>query len=179
MKIEERKTVIKMMVTYNTDFAMQDESKIYDIKKEFMKNFTVDVTKKPEYVLQLLENAYDEKNATDVEHSLEIVNMFDLVSKEYSILLMKLLESDWHTAHENIVCILQKLKLPETIDCLYSTALKRLDYLEYDNFFALAVKCIWALGEINNQKAKEKLELLAKSSNKIIKENALMQLERM
>ena len=42
----------------------------------------------------------------------------------------------------------------------------------------IAAKCIWALGEIRTVEAKEKLKLLTQSNNKIIKENALMQLER-
>jgi len=177
MKIDEKNAIINLMVAYNTNFSMQNEAKIYDIKKEFLINFTVDVTKKPKYVLQLLKTAYYEKNASDVEYCLALMDLFNLVSNDYSLIFIKLLAVDWHTSHENIVNNLQKLKLPETIDCLYSTALKPLDYLEYDESFSLAVKCIWALGEINNQKAKEKLELLTKSSNKVIKNNALIQLE--
>ena len=174
----ERVAVKEMAVAYNTNFAMQDEDKTRKIKEKFMMDFTVDVTVNPYYVVQLLENAYSEKNADDVEYSLSIGFMFNLFSKFYSDILCKLIEEDWHFSHENIASIFQELKLPETVDCLYKTVLKQFKYLEYDEFFALAVKCIWALGEIRTAEAKEKLKLLTQSNNKIIKENALMQLER-
>ncbi|MCL2152984.1 MAG: adaptin domain-containing protein [Oscillospiraceae bacterium] len=179
MTINERKAVRDMMVAYNTDFAMQDEAKVNRIKKKFLMEFTVDVTAKPDYVLELLEVAYNEKNAEDVEWSMNIAGMFDLFSKDYLEILLKLLGEDWHYKHEDIVSVFQQFKIPESVDILYETALKRFNYLEYDEFFALAVKCIWALGEIGTEKAKEKLKLLAQSDNEIIKDNALRQLERM
>jgi hypothetical protein len=74
--------------------------------------------------------------------------------------------------------LFQKLKSPQTIECLYKTALTQFDYLEFDEAFALAVKCIWALGDINTIEARQKLELLTQSENKIIKENAIQQLNR-
>ena len=182
MNEKERAAVDEMVLAYNTDFAMQDEAKVRKIKRKFLKDFTVDVTKNPQYALQLLETAYNEKNADDVELSMDIIGMFDLFSKEYPkeyiCLLLKLLEADWHHEHENIVWIFQQeLKISEAVNPLYETALKQFEYLEYDEFFALAVKCIWALGAIKTKEAIEKLELLARSDNKIIKKNALNQLK--
>lgn len=181
MNEKERAAVDEMVLAYNTDFAMQDEAKVRKIKRKFINDFTVDVTKNPQYALQLLETAYDEKNAGDVELAMDIIGMFDLLKrypKEYPSLLLKLLEADWHYEHENIVWIFQQeLKIPEAVNLLYETALKQFKYLEYDEFFALSVKCIWALGAIKTKEAIEKLELLAQSDNEIIKENALNQLE--
>jgi len=179
MNTKERKTVEKMLVAFNTNFAMQDEVKVRKIKEKFLKNFTVDVTKNPQYVIQLLETAFSEKNAGDVDESLAIGFMFELFSESFSDILRKLIEADWHFTHEDIASIFQELKLPETVECLYKAALKQFEYLEYDEFFALAVKCIWALGAIKTDAAKEKLKLLARSDNEIISRNALAQLERM
>ena len=167
-----------MIKDYNTDFAMQDEAKICKIKQKFINDFTVDVTQKPQYVLQLLETAYNEKNAGDVEWSLGIVGIFNLLSKDYSKILLKLLEADWHYKHEDLVNAVRQLKIPEAVNCLYGTALKRFQYLEYDDFFSLAVKCIWALGAIKTVEAKDKLKLLSQSSNEIIRDNAIKQLEK-
>jgi hypothetical protein len=179
MTEKERAAVLEMIIAYNTDFAMQDKDKICKIKNKFINDFSVDVTEKPHYVLQLLEKAYRKKNAEDVENILFLANIFNLISKEYAQILMKLLKTDWHCKHEDIVLIFKQLKMPEAVDCLYETSLKLFKYLEYDDFFALPVKCIWALGATNTAKSKEKLKLLAQSSNEIIKENAMKQLERM
>lgn len=178
MTNRERKTISKMLIAFNTDFAMQDTEKISLIKSRFLNSFTVDVTKNPEYLLSLLTTAYKERNAEDVEWSIAAALMFDLVTEEYSDILKKLLEADWHFKHEDIFSIFQTLKLPETVEILYSTALRRFNYLNYDEFYALAVKCLWALGEINSDEAKEKLHLLAQSENEIVRKNAIEQLER-
>ena len=178
MTENERETVLKMAVAYNTDFAMQDENKVKRIKEKFINDFTVDVTKEPEYVLQLLETAYLEQKASDVECSLIIGGMFSLISVEYTDIMLKLLKEDWHFCHEDIASYFQRFKIPEAVDLLYETSLRQFEYLEYDDFFALAVKCIWALGDINTKESIDKLKLLAQSNNEIIKKNALNQLER-
>ena len=174
----ERTAIIEMVMAYNTGFTMQNKAKVEEIKEKFLNDFTVDVTKEPEYIIRLLEIAYLEKKADDVEYSLIIGFSFNLFTKEYTDILLKLLEADWHYKHEDIAWIFQRLKIPEAVNLLYVTALKQFKYLEEDEFFALAVKCIWALGDINTKESKEKLEILAQSSNETIKKNALNQLER-
>jgi len=175
MTIKERDAV-KQLMTQALFF--QDAAKVSQIKKDFIRDFPVDVRKKPQYIIQLLEIAYCEKNADDVEYALIIAGSFDLITTEYQYILLKLLEADWHFKHENIAEIFQKLKIPDTVEYLYKTALTQFEYLEFDEFFALAVKCIWALGDIRTDEAIKKLKLLAQSDNEIIKENALNQLQR-
>ena len=177
MTEKERDAVREMVDSYNTDFAMQDELKVRSIKKRFLVQFGTDVRKNPQYLIQLLEAAYREENALDVELALATASMFKLFSKDYSNILLKLIETDWHFVHESIASIFQKLKLPETVDSLHKTALSRFEYLDYDDCFALAVKCIWALGDINTDESFEKLRLLAQSDNEIIRSNAVMQLQ--
>ena len=178
MTEEERLATIGLFTEYNTDFAMQDEVRVRDIKSKFIIGFGTDVTKNPRYVLQLLDTAFNEKNAEDVENALIIASMFNLISKDYTNILLKLMESDWHFIHEDIASIFQELKLPNTVDCLFNAALSRFEYLEYDDSYALAVKCIWALGQIGTEESTEKLILLAQSQNEVIRENALNQLKR-
>ena len=179
MTDKERSTVMEMIVAINTDFAVQDEVKVKTIRDTFIRDFTVDVTREPEYVLKLLEAAYLEKNSGDVEFSITIAGSFNLISKDYVSILMKLIETDWHYMHEDIASIFQTLKSSNTVDCLYRTALRRFKYLDYDDAYALAVKCIWALGDINTIASKTKLELLAQSDNQVIKDNAIYQLNRL
>ncbi len=92
--------------------------------------------------------------------------------KESIDTLCKLILEDWHTQHENMAWQMQKLRDPRSVDCLYQTALAHFAYLEYDEAHALAVKCLWALSEINTTEAREKLRLLTQSENKIVRENA-------
>lgn len=58
----------------------------------------------------------------------------------------------------------------------YKTALTKFDYLDFDEAYALAVKCIWALGDINSEDSRRKLELLTEFQNEIIRDNAIKQL---
>lgn len=147
-------------------------------KTEFLRDFTVDVTQNPSYVLMLLEEAYNRKIASEVEYSLFIGFSFNLFSEDYVGIICKLLESHWHFQHENIAMILQKLKSPASIDYLYKAALTQLDYLDFDEAYALAVKCIWALGDINTEDSRKKLKVITESENEIIRDNAVKQLER-
>ena len=63
------------------------------------------------------------------------------------------------------------------VDSLYKAILIKFEYLNYTD--ALAIKCIWALGDINTLESKEKLELLSKSKDKVIRKNAIQQLKQL
>jgi len=62
-------------------------------------------------------------------------------------------------------------------EALYLTALKKYDYLDYDEDFALARKCTWALADIGTSEAKLKLEELQKCDNQLISNFALKRLQ--
>lgn len=144
----------------------------------FMKDFTVDISKNPRYICGLLETTLVEQEANDVEYLLTAIFHFKLFIEDYVDILCKLADETWHFQHENIASIFQKIKSPKTVECLYKTTLTQFDYLEFDNSFALAVKCIWALGDINTVESRKKLELLTQSENEIISKNAIYQLKR-
>ena len=97
----------------------------------------------------------------------------------YSDVLNKLIVSTWHEQHENIAMLLQKNRDEFSVNYLYEEINLKLAYLEWDDNYAFGVKCIWALGEIGTKEAKEKLKILAESKNKIIKDNAINQLNRL
>jgi hypothetical protein len=147
-------------------------------KEDFLSKFTVDVTINPNYVLELLEVAFKEKNAYDIEYAMLIAFTFNLFTKDFVNILCRLLEEKWHFQHEDITRILQSLKAPEAIEYLYRTALSKFEYLDHNDSSALAVKCIWALGDINTTDSRKKLELLAQVKNEIIRSNAIEQLNR-
>ena len=88
------------------------------------------------------------------------------------------MEAQWHYKHEDIAQRLQHLKSPDAIECLYRTALTKFDYLDWDNSYSLARKCMWALGDINTDESKKKIELLAESEDEEIRAYAFEQLNR-
>lgn len=120
-------------------------------------------------IIKLLERAFVERNADDVEYTLFVGAVFDLLTEKSVSILCKLLVSDSHSRHEDIARNLQKLKSPESIESLYAAALLKLDYLDFDENFALARKCTWALSAINTSESRKKLELLAQCDNEIIR----------
>lgn len=96
---------------------------------------------------------------------------------EYVAQLNGLLSLDWHYQHENIALILQGLKSPMSVNVLFATATKRFEYLSYDDSFALARKCTWALADIGTAKAKDKLISLSLNSNEYIAQYAKKRLD--
>lgn len=125
-----------------------------------------------------LQKAYSLKSGDKVEYILYLVFAFDAVNVRFVKLLNDLIICDWHKQHENIAMLLQKLKSPESVPVLFEVAQKDFPYLNYDESYALAVKCIWALGDIGNSVALEKLEVLSHSPNQIIANNAIKQIAR-
>lgn len=79
----------------------------------------------------------------------------------------KLLQYEWHSAHDSIVSSLQYFSNPNTIDILYQTALNEdVDIMDYR---PIARRCTWALADIGSQEAKDKLLLLSKCDNEEIR----------
>lgn len=174
MTYEERTMVKKLMKIVSNS---KNEFYVNSLKEEFLTFFTVDVTKKPYYVRYLLESAYNSKNDEDVEYALFIVFAFNLFSDAFLEILCNLIIVDWHFQHEDICLILQKIKSPNSVNALYKASLLNLEYLSYSDASPLARKCVWALGGIKTEESKEKLELLSKSDDELIRNTAKYQLE--
>jgi hypothetical protein len=141
---------------------------------EFSKKYSEHVDS--EYILKQLQTAFDKQDSSGVEYALLLGFLFKNFTWDFTELLNKLIQQDWHYKHEDIAYILQQLRSPSSVDALYNAALKKLEYLDYDDSYALARKCIHALGNINTEYSKEKLKLLATSDIPIIKEKAEKQL---
>lgn len=146
--------------------------------EDFLKLNNIDEGEFKNIVYNMVNCAIEDNNASMLEMYIFFVFRFKLYDDALGEKLYMTLPERWHTQHENIASILQKLKLPESVEALYITANKKYDYLEYDEFYALAVKCIWGLGDIGTKDAYEKLKILSKSDNEIIAENATKQLGR-
>ena len=145
--------------------------------EEFLGLFTTNIEKNPNYFDKLLVATYIEKNGDDLGLLFYIGFLFDLFQEKHLEILNKLILEDWHKTHEDIANLLQYFKSNLSVESLYETTFIKFKYLNYTD--ALAVKCIWALADINTSESKKKLELLSKSKDKVIKKNAIQQLKRL
>jgi hypothetical protein len=129
------------------------------------------------FTLEMLEEAYGHKSEDDVECGLLLAFTFGL-SHEFVDILIRLSDAEWHHSHEDVVMALDDLRDKRAIDTFYRAALKLHPYLEYDDDRALAGKAIWALGNLADPVADEKLRQLAQSHHAIVREYATKQLHR-
>jgi len=140
--------------------------------------------KKPQQLLDFLEEIRLEdvsEETADIIHILLfiiIAGEFYLKNDNFNKILCKLSKDKNHYQHENIALILEWKHSPKLINCTYELAIAKFDYMKEDEFFNIARKCTYALGYTNTPKAKEKLELLAKNENELIREYAIKQLNR-
>lgn len=148
------------------------------LQDEFIKRFPKNIDNDGIYIKQLLYSAYEEKNPEDIEYILGVAGVFDLIQDNYIEILCKLLASDWHYMHEDIARYLQRIKSEESIEVLYKTVFTKFDYLEYDNSYSLARKCMWALGDICTNQAIQKLKLVADLGDDELKKYAIEQFNR-
>ncbi len=124
--------------------------------------------------LSLLKENFYNKDAEGLSNTLAVI-CNDGADNDYVDILLHLLDEKWHTSEEDIVSVLELIKAPKSVDKLYEVAV---NVPEYDDMRALAKKCMWALSAINTPEAIQKLKLLQKSDDPIIKENAIFQLEQ-
>lgn len=141
-------------------------------------NLSLKFSSDKDLVKALLGEAMREKDSELVEESLGIGFTHFGFGADIVPVLNNLLNETWHISHEDIASLLQEFRDPSSVEVLFETTQKEFDYLAHDDAFALGVKCMWALGDINTRKSKQKLEALSQSDNRIIREGAKFQLER-
>lgn len=134
-------------------------------KAEFLREYPFYISEDREHIRELLGNAVSRRDGNDVEYALLLG--FSLGFPEnFTNLLCILLEAEWHQKHEDIARILQKLRDPISVDALFRATKARHPYLEYNNNIAFAIKCVWALSQVDNQKAMDKLKLIAETDDR-------------
>ncbi|WP_316194744.1 hypothetical protein [Bradyrhizobium sp. SZCCHNRI3052] len=145
-------------------------------EESFIAQFGANPRTTPEIVRVELEESLTERSTDNLRFALILAFRFGL-SRQWAPLLCKLMGEDWHHSHEDIAGALQDLRFPVTIDCLYRTALRKHDYLAYNDNESLAIKCIWALHDIGTPEAAEKLQRLSQSDlSARVREKALKRL---
>lgn len=119
-------------------------------------------------LLSKLEEAIILKDAVLIEY-LVIIIFEDGPDKLFSKVLCKLLSEEWHYTHEDIVSLLEEIKDPETIECIYQATFREAGF-DDDDVRPLTVKCLRALYAINTPEALEKIKLFSTSKNTHVKD---------
>ena len=140
----------------------------------------------PQKVIKFLRDEQKKVIGNDLVHIIEILTSLILIIIEdyyleddsFNELLIELAYDKRHRQHEDLAFLLERKHSPKLINHVYDLAVMELDYKKEDEFFNIARKCTYALGYTNTPKAKEKLELLAKNENELIREYAIKQLNR-
>ena len=151
----------------------------YQELKEKFKN-------EPQKVIKFLRDEQKKVIGNDLVHIIEILTSLILIIIEdyyleddsFNELLIEFIYDKKHYNHEDLAFLLERKHSPKLINRVYDLAVMELDYTKEDEFFNIARKCTYALGYTNTPKAKEKLELLAKNENELIREYAIKQLNR-
>jgi hypothetical protein len=144
---------------------------------EFLRRVRVSRENAGKWSLGLLEDAYRATDPDGVMLGLFVGFRFGFLP-EHADVLCRLSDAEWHFSHEDVVSAIDEVNIKPAVDVLYRATLKLHPYLAYDDCRALAVKAIWALGNLRDETADEKLRMLAQRDEKILKEAALHQLRR-
>jgi hypothetical protein len=123
--------------------------------------------------LSLLRSDIANKDPEGLTNTLAVISR-DGADRDYTELLLGLLDETWHRSEEDIVSVLEQIKDPASVEKLYATAINIPDW---DDMRGLAKKCMWALRAINTAESIRKLRALQSVNDDIIKENATFQLE--
>jgi len=132
------------------------------------------------YIGTALGQALESRDPLDVEFGLALLRG-DLSRGESQLVLenlCKLLVEDWHFSHEDIASLLTDIQNPVSVECLFKAATSSFDYLDYDETYQFARKCIKALSAVGTRDAIERIRQLSNSDNEIIKGYANKELAR-
>ncbi|RKO80839.1 hypothetical protein C5E04_16525 [Pectobacterium parmentieri] len=147
-------------------------------KEELIKRFDLECYSPAAFISKEIGIASKKENADELEDAITLVFIFnekDVPVEQLNFLLLE----HWHYKHEDIASLLQDIRSESSVECLFKAIQEDYKYLSFDDSYALAIKCIWALGGINNENAKSKLSELCQSDIAIIKSNAENQLARL
>lgn len=98
-------------------------------------------------------------------------------SQRATPIIAALLRRDDHEGHEALADALQDLRNPQTVECLLDRINRRLPYLVYNDDFALAYKCVWALHDIGTPAAITALTEICQDPREDIAEKAVERLD--
>jgi tetratricopeptide (TPR) repeat protein len=114
------------------DYALKRVS-----QEEFLARYPVNPRKDSGYVMRILNETFHNRNKDDVECAMILGFKFGFTSESVDVLCRLILE-DWHTQHESMASLLQRIKDPRAVDCLFKTATTRFPKNEFRASYLLA-----------------------------------------
>ena len=101
-----------------------------------------------------------------------------IYSRDDEILKMmcEILQEDWHYSHEDLARSFQSARNPIPIKTLYNVALSDL-HTEYEEYYPLQRKCVWAIADIGTEEAKSYLFKIEAEANEIVSSFATKRLQ--
>lgn len=152
---------IKNLGIYEEDFLehlFYEISEVFTVQNEVRVEYLI-------YALWLWYNRVGRERVQELERFVDDLN--------------KLLLSDWHHSHEDIVLLLEEISSDKSIEYLYDAIDLHPQYLAWDDNYAFEVKCVRAIYYIGKEKAFPYLEKLCKHSNEVIREMAKRQITKL
>lgn len=98
--------------------------------------------------------------------------------QELAGMLAEVLQMPWHFRHEDVASALRTMRDAHTVTALFQTIFAEHEYLNHDELFGLARKCIWALADIGTPEARERLTEVTKTANATVAAYARKRLDR-
>jgi len=137
-------------------------------EKEFIRRYFEGKEFSKDYFPELLKKGLVNKDPFMTEEALILIFAAQFYDDILCPTLCSLLNENWHYKHEDIASLLKDINDPSAVNCLYSATELHFEYLNYDDTFQFARKCIKALAAIGNENAIDKLRLLTTSENSVI-----------
>ena len=150
---------------------------------EFLNSISTLYSNDKDFIILGLNDAYDNHDSDNVGNYIYTLYVIDELlhdedNNRYLMVLEKLLISDWHSSHEDIVALLEKISSLSSLSYLYDAINLKPDYLQWDDNYSFEKKCIHALAKIGKDKSIDYLSKLLDSNNPIISECAMKQLNK-
>jgi|GEM_PF-3793134 len=155
----------------------------YYLKRENRKNLAQAMCpNRPEFSSLLLSDILECKRNKDdqlLELQLIILSIFcqNIDFSMFTDVFNSLIIEDWHTQHENIVYFMEFFIADNSsVPYLHQAIVSDFEYISWNEFKTFERKCIWTLGKIQTDDAKEELLNLAGTQSEPISRYAKKQL---
>ncbi len=125
---------------------------------------------------QLIKQGIEAEDGGDIAVALFLIFSSEFRIDNFKDDLCRLLPFDWHDKHEDIAMLLKDINAPSSVDSLYNAVELQFGYLNYDDTYQFARKCIKAISAIGDDNAVSKLWLLSESKNDQIADYAKKEL---
>lgn len=145
-------------------------------KEEFLKDYFTGKIQSDSYVLDLIEQGISTEEEITIDEAITLIYTGAFSYSCFTLKLCDLLKMPWHKRHEDIAMLLRDIADPSTVDCIYNATELQFQYLDYDDTYQFARKCVKALVAIGNENAIKKVKMLSNSKVHKITEYAKKEL---